>query len=397
VPAYLAAVKAAQARAGDVLLVPGAELVPYYYWTGSWLGGDLTMWGAQRNVLAIGLERAEDYEGLPVIGYRAALPRDPAALARLGLAGLAGAGGAGLLRRRSRPPRAAGAGPRRTGRSGRAGWLCLGLAARLGADAVAATAPDPYRGDLGLAPHQAAIDAVEARGGLAIWSFPEARDFSEERPAGWGPVTVRTAAHPEALVETDRYTAFGAVYGDTVRVTEPGREWDRLLTAYCEGRRARPAWGIGELGYHGPPKPLDEALTVAWADERSRGGLLRALRAGRLYALRPGAGFDLVLDEFAVGQAGAAGTATLGGELAARPDAPVAVHVRLSASDGRTVALAGRLVRSGGAATELAGETPFEAAVTLPAPPPGGCLFVRLEVTRPHALLASPVFVRSPA
>lgn len=73
------------------------------------------------------------------------------------------------------------------------------------------------------------------------------------------------------------------------------------------------------------------------------------------------------------------------------------IHIRLSASDGRAVALAGRLVRSGGAATELAGETPFEATVTLPPPPAGGCLFVRLEVTRPHALLARPVFVRSPA
>jgi hypothetical protein len=236
---------------------------------------------------------------------------------------------------------------------------------------------------------------VEARGGLAVWSFPEARDRSEQRAGQWGTVTVRTAPHPEALVETDRYTAFGAVYGDTVRVTEPGREWDRLLTAHCEGRRARPAWGIGELGYHGPPKPLDEALTVVWAPERSRAGLLRALRDGRLYALRPGDGFDLVLEEFTVGQAGGAEPATLGGTLAARPDAPLQVRVRIAASDGRAVALAGRLVRPGSVAEALAGETPFETSVTLAPPPAGGCLFVRLEVTRPHALLASPVFVRS--
>jgi len=37
---------------------------------------------------------------------------------------------------------------------------------------------NPYRGDLGIRPYQEVIESVEARGGMALWSFPEARDFT---------------------------------------------------------------------------------------------------------------------------------------------------------------------------------------------------------------------------
>src|SRR3989442_3710542 len=55
-------------RHPDVLLVPGVEVVPHYYWTGSLFGKDLTMHDAQKNILVVGLPSETDYKRLPVAG-----------------------------------------------------------------------------------------------------------------------------------------------------------------------------------------------------------------------------------------------------------------------------------------------------------------------------------------
>ena len=49
----------------DMILVPGSILSPFYYWSGSWLSGDLTAHQYDRRILAFNLTRAEDYERFP--------------------------------------------------------------------------------------------------------------------------------------------------------------------------------------------------------------------------------------------------------------------------------------------------------------------------------------------
>jgi hypothetical protein len=49
----------------DMILVPGSILSPFHYWSGSWLGGDLTVHQYDRRILAFNLTRAEDYEQVP--------------------------------------------------------------------------------------------------------------------------------------------------------------------------------------------------------------------------------------------------------------------------------------------------------------------------------------------
>ena len=65
---YLNDVTEAQARHPRVMLIPGLEVAPYYYWSGSLRSGDLTMHNAQRNLLAFGLTSAEQIEALPTAG-----------------------------------------------------------------------------------------------------------------------------------------------------------------------------------------------------------------------------------------------------------------------------------------------------------------------------------------
>ncbi|TAJ26469.1 MAG: hypothetical protein EPO64_06410, partial [Nitrospirae bacterium] len=68
---YFADVAAAQARHPKVLLVPGVEVVPHYFWTGSLVDRNLTMHNSQKNMLVFGLSRPEDYAALPVNGNQA--------------------------------------------------------------------------------------------------------------------------------------------------------------------------------------------------------------------------------------------------------------------------------------------------------------------------------------
>ncbi|MFN3476311.1 MAG: hypothetical protein ACK4Z6_01975, partial [Candidatus Methylomirabilales bacterium] len=275
---YLQAVEAAQVRFPDVILIPGIEVVPYYYFTGSPFKGDLTLWDAQKNLLIVGLFRPEDYKRIPAIGngcwmldVRCWRVRDPNPLLKMALGIVAMGGGILLLRmRREQKVQLKHFTLKVQKRYRLPGWIALGLGVLLVAEAFTTPELNPSRGNLGIEPYQRIIDFARARGGFVFWSFPEARDLHRETFGPLGTVTVRTEPYPEALLQSQGYTGFGAVYQDTVTVTEPGQEWDQLLLEYMEGRRGRPVWGIGELGYHGPPKHLRDVLTVFPVKERSR-------------------------------------------------------------------------------------------------------------------------------
>ena len=58
----------------ELIIVPGIEVAPYYYWTGSIVERTLTMHNAQRNLLAFGLTKPEDYRSLPVSGTQGPIP-----------------------------------------------------------------------------------------------------------------------------------------------------------------------------------------------------------------------------------------------------------------------------------------------------------------------------------
>ncbi|MBM4085111.1 MAG: hypothetical protein FJ272_10010, partial [Planctomycetes bacterium] len=75
---YLDAYRAAQQRNANVLLIPGAEAMPYYHWEVN-LGNALrAQWrdifkvrNLHEHILVLGLPRGEDYDGLPSLakGY----------------------------------------------------------------------------------------------------------------------------------------------------------------------------------------------------------------------------------------------------------------------------------------------------------------------------------------
>ncbi len=391
---WLRSIEAAQTKFPDVILIPGVEVMPYYYWDGSPFRGDLTLWDAQKNLLAVGIDKAEDYLRIPAVGNgRSLSPQQPHVLtSALGLA-LVGVGiflvQAGWDKRIQLKHGVL------TGQKWYRvpGWLALGIGTLFLFEAFSASELNPYMGDRGMEPYQRIIDSIEAGGGMVFWSLPEARDL---RQAAFGPlgVTIRTDPHPEVLLQTHDYTGFGAVYPDNVTFTEPGREWDQLLLEYTEGHRPRPAWGIGELGYHGPPKQLGDVLTVFLVRQRSREAILEALKLGRFYSVKPKPDYRLVLEDFSIGQKQKLAWIPMGGELEADGEDPVLIRLRIGASDGREVPLTLRLIRSGRLLRTIQGRTPFAETLTVSSPDRGKHEFFRIEIAEPHLLLSNPIFVR---
>jgi hypothetical protein len=389
---YLARVAEAQQRHPRVVIVPGVEIIPHYFWSGSPLA--LALHNTQKNLLVFGVSDPAALATLPAVGNRrppryswqSVVDALPAVLVVPGLAL--------LIRKRCRR--------RRLGRAfvviRQRSW-CLGsVLIALGALALARAWPltvdrfPPWR-DYGMEPYQALIDRVERLGGATVWSFPEAPD-SGERRIGPVRVTWSTDPYPDDLLRTFRYTAFGAVYEQATRVSAPGGTWDRLLRQYAAGERSRPAWAVGESGFHGlsAGKRLGAVQTVFLAPEASAAAVLDALKRGRLYALRRTPELALTLGEFTVNAAG--GSAVSGETLAVGRGTPLEVRVRIETSDASAEPLKATLVKNGVVVEAWATTAPLRAVYRDVFD--GTPLVFRVDVhgRMPHHLVTNPIFVR---
>ena len=192
---YLAAIRDAQGRFPDVILVPGVEVKPYYYWTGTpW--NKLTLHNFNRHLTVSGLSE-EDLSDLPVIGNatwnNTTKQRLPALVPALIL--LVGASLVFSERRRPVRLREYGVVKRRLLRKFAMFSVGLSLFATWNNYPFGRLA-DPYSGEHDLRPYQRLIDYVVSKDGLVYWSHPEARYHDVE--AG-GCLTSTTISHGRQL------------------------------------------------------------------------------------------------------------------------------------------------------------------------------------------------------
>lgn len=390
---YLDRVSRARAARPGVLLLPGVEVMPHYQWTGSPLTLELLVSNTQKNLLVWGLTDRATLAAIPVIGNGDGGEYSLQSLVDALPVLLLAPGVALLLVKRRRRQRIGGAViilPKRQWISGLV--LCaLAIATVIRGWPFTNSVYSAYR-DHGVAPHQAVIDFVERHGGAAVWSFPEARDLGTQNV---GPVRVTwsTEPYPDDLLRTFRYTAFGAVYEETTRVERPGGAWDRLLAQYAAGERSRPAWGLGESGFHdtNAGKRLARVQTVFLVRERTEAGVLEALRQGRLYARHRSQQTALALTEFTVASDDAR---SISGETL-RPalGALITLSVGIDAVGAAATDLKVVLLKNGEIADAWTGGTPFRATYreTWDARP----TVFRLEARGGGGrLLSSPIFVR---
>jgi hypothetical protein len=395
---FLRAVAEINAKQKDVLIIPGAEIVPHYYWTGSLFQNTLTMYNAQKNILALGLSRPADYDEMPATGnYRAGRwgvetiwLLSPAVLIIPGII---------LLRTKRRQvvsTRSFVA--RRERRLIRPGLVCLGLAIVLLINNYPfRRAPQSmYDDKAGLRPHQEVIDFISSRGGVAVWSMPEAIDYQTYNLWKFR-ATIRTDKYPSDLLNTDRFAAFGGLYEDTRPFVDAGQGWDRLLRDSIDGFRTA-AWAVAESGYHyegHAGKRLGEIQTVLLADRKDPATLLSALRSGRAYSLQRNEKEGLVLERFQVVVPGN-DPVEAGSEVVLRSVARPELHLAVASSTGQPVAIEVKVIRSGTVVHAIQGKTPFLFQWTDTSLPPKSRHFYRLIIRGSgHEILSNPIFVKA--
>lgn len=377
---YLAAIERINRQQKSVIVIPGVQSSPFYYWTGSPFKGDLTAHDYRKELLVIGMNDPDDYNGLPLLHRGFSTSYTKILLPNFLFFLIPFIVGIYLLFQKGAF--------RIVGSS----VAVLGLAFLINHHPFQSSRYDPYHGDQGIAPFQELIDYVRQQGGLVYWAHPESN--YPAKGVALGPITLKTEPYPDALVESKNYTGFSAVYGDKFRLTNPGMHWDRALFEYCEGQRAQPAWGIAGADYHTDEKGprFDTYQTIIFAREKSAAAVLEALERGRIYAVRKSGSFRLSLDRFHVIGGKQNQRVVMGDELLTG-DGPL-IEGQITATDGKKYPIKVALIKKGSVWKTLEGKTPFDFRIVDNSSGTGRT-FYRLEVRGPGSqlIISNPIFV----
>lgn len=378
---YLDAIDRVNADQNDVVVIPGVQSSPFYYWTGNPFRNSLTAHNYRKELLLIGLQEAQDYENLPLLHngfsmryFNHLLPRGLVFGACI-LIGLVLMFHKGWLRY--------------TG-----GLIAIfGLALLINHHPFQSSRFDPYHGDQGIAPYQETIDYVTRRGGLVYWAHPES-GFSKDGQK-IGPVTFKTPPYPQDLVHSTNYAGFSILYGEKTIATDPGRHWDDLLIKYCRGEREGPVWGIAGSDFHEETDwlKLDTLQTVFLVKEKTKSGALESLAAGRTYAVLKTGQSSLALERFSVMDPVSGKSATLGETL--RTGLKKVVEGKITGKDNDHIPVELSIVRDGKTWQKLKGRTPL-AFHLVDADAIRGKTYYRLAVDagREGRLMSNPIFVK---
>ena len=360
----------------NIIIIPGCITSAHYYWTGSWLKKNLTVNGYDRRILVFNFDEPEDYALIPSPHNRLSLRYTKELLPGLVIFVIPLFIGIILARWRGFY--------RWTGIS----LIIFSVLAIVDYNPFRSSRFSTYESGHGIAPFQELIDYVNERGGLCFWNYPEQRSGIRE----YGPVRVNTPPYPEVLHQSSNYSGFAAIYGEKVSVTDPGKEWDRVLNEYCSGERLKPAWGISTADFHRDGysvQRLGAYPTTLLVREFTKRGVLEALEKGRMYCSLGKGDVWLKLDYFNV--LGNAGEKAYMGETVTTSRYPV-IKFRVSYDAEKPTSLKILLIRGGTVLHEFEGMTPMEIEYTDDKIPPNKKTYYRLIDSRKH-LTSNPIFV----
>ncbi len=378
--AYLSEINRLNTQHKSVLIIPGVQSSPFYYWKGNPFDQGLTAYDYRKELLLIGLSAPDDYYRLPRLHgglstryVRDLMPRFIIFFAVLLLSVY-------LLFQKGRF------------RLGGLVLALLSIALMINHHPFKSSRFDPYHGDQGIAPFQEVIDYAVSRGGLVFWSHPES-NYSKNG-IQMGPIKMITEHYPDALIDSNHYTGFAAIYGDSSSAANAGMHWDQILMDYCRGDRDQPVWAIAESDFHEEQKgfELDTFQTIFLVKNKRRQDVLQALERGRIYAVRKSKDSRLSLDQFQVKDKSSGNAAIMGEEINVK-GSPI-VEGRISALDKSRQDVTVSIVRDGKQAWTFEGQTPLDFHL-VDQDGWNGKTFYRLDVKSKTGgyLLSNPIFV----
>jgi len=381
----------------DMIIIPGIESAPYYYWQGSVFDDNLVIKDWHKHLLVIGLSKSADLEYLPVLGNPKGL-RQPPGLRNIILFWPLALFALGVLCARRRAYSY-------TDISGKAlgpysgAWrvigisaICVSLVFLINNYPFLYQKFDQYHGNRGVIPYQNLIDYANGRGGLTFWAHPEASNVDKT-----GPVGIETEAHSEYLLKARDYTGFAVFYEGYQEVGAAGGIWDRILLEYCRGDRKSPIWAIGGLAFDKAGDlsvVMNDVRTVLLCRGSDAAAALEAMKKGRMYCSRGKDSSSFVLDEFTV--SGGAGIGkTMGEESVLRQDPQITIEGHLLRGQDKTFTI--QLIKDGLVVKDFEARSPFRVSY-VDTDTRQGRSYYRLEIKAQDLLVISnPIFVQKRA
>ena len=360
----------------NMIIIPGCITSAYYYWTGSWLKKDLTVNEYDRRILVFNFDNPKDYALIPNPHNKLSLRYTKELLPGLVIFVVPLFIGFILTRWK-----------------GFYRWMgifliIISVLAIIDYNPFRSSRFSTYKSGHGIAPFQELIDYVNDSGGLCFWNYPEQRSGIRK----YGPIRVNTPPYPEVLHQSKNYTGFAAIYGEKVTVTDPGKEWDRVLNEYCRGERLKPAWGISTADFHKDGRSvrrLGAYPTTFLVREFSKRGVLEAMETGRMYCSLGKDNVWAKLDYFNV--LGNAGEKAFMGEASTTSRYPV-IKFRVSYDAEKPIAVKILLIRGGTVLHTFKGMTPLEIEYKDDKIPINKKTYYRLLDSKKH-LTSNPIFV----
>jgi len=381
---YLSEINQIDKTDATLVLVPGVESAPFYYWTGNPLDKNLVAHNWDKHLLIIGLPNSRDYDELPTLnsGFTTRYLKDDYLVFLIFLVG-ALVGLFGFM------------GKRRRGIS-LLFTLVMGLLAA-NTHPFKSSPFDQYQGDQGVKPYQHLIDYADSKGALVFWNHLDT-PVSEELQGGLIQMKTQTDSHPQDLLLTRHYTGFQAMSHTRVSAVEPGKEWDQVLKQYLDGERDRPVWGYGPNDFRCQDKNgdrLGEVRTVVLTSRKNRPAMVKALSAGRMYAVKQGKGKSrLSLDSFELIDPATGKRAVMGEGL--KTSGLLDLGIKLSMTEGESrIPSQIRLIRNGQVVKKGSLNLPYEGVWKVAAPPRGGYYRLLVEVDAHNQLVSNPIFFNS--
>ena len=363
----------------NVIIIPGCITSAYYYWSGSWWNKDLTAHEYDRRILVIDLNEPKDYAHMPNLGNEWSLKYSMDLLPGLIIFLIPLIIGFVLLKRK--------------GFYRRIGLILIIVSALAIVDynPFRSSLFSAYQGDQGIAPFQELIDYVKQRGGLCFWNYPEQKSGVRE----YGPIHVNTPPYPEVLHQSRDYTGFSAIYGENPTITDPGKEWDRVLNEYCQGQREKPSWGISTADFHEDGRlglKLGVYLTTLLVKDFSKDGVMEAVRGGRMYCSRGDGQAWPKLKYFNVYGDDEEEKAFMGDTLTTHRFPVIMFKVSDDRERQRDKDTTIHLIRGGDLIHTFQGKTPMQIEYTDETVPPNEMTYYRLIDKKKH-LTSNPIFV----
>ena len=360
---YFSEAENVQEKYPEMLVLPGVETSPFYFWEKRYNSLVLNDW--HKHLLVFGLSAA-DMEKLPTTGNKNSWKYKPVLLWPLLLVLL----GFLFFKRVYLV---------------KFGVFLIIIGGIFLVNNFPFTAPDfdQYSGYKSSMPYQNLIDYAGSKGGFTVWAHPEASnnlDFpvvSSVRGRFFNAgLTLSTPPYPEVITNTESYSGISILEEGYKTIGRSGGLWDKVLFEYATGVRKLPSYAFGETDYRkeGEGTALDGIQNVVNSKKGDRKEFLEALRTGRFYVLKKGILPAVpVLEEFSEDG-----------------------NVKIAMSNGSKKKLTVTLIKDGFVQKIVEGVTPFSMKFKVLVPEKNKSYY-RLEAVMKDGgmIISNPIFIES--